>query len=101
MAKQHNEDIVLWVSRLEMFYHNGLGFYGQLKAAEESVLKPYAQRTLNRERRIFNYHLSRARGIVENALGIMAAIFHVFHTSINAQPHKVDKYISAGCMYTA
>ena len=65
---------------------------------EKSILKPYAQRMLNRERHIFNYRQSRAWHVVENAVGIMAGRFHVFHTSINAQPHKVDKYILAAYM---
>ena len=33
MAKQHNGEVVLWASRLDVFDHNGLGFYGQLNAA--------------------------------------------------------------------
>ena len=65
---------------------------------DEHVLKPYPQRTLNRERCIFNYRLSLANRVVENAFGIMAARFRIFHTSINAQPQKVDKYILACCM---
>ena len=36
--------------------------------------------------------------MVENAFEIMAARFHIFHTSINAQPKKVDKYILAAYM---
>jgi len=46
-------------------------------------LKPYNQRELTLERRIFNYRLSRARRTVENVFGILAKRFRIFHTSIN------------------
>ena len=48
-----------------------------------SILKPFALRTLTKEQRIFNYHLSRARHMVENAFGILANRFRVFMRPLN------------------
>lgn len=50
---------------------------------DDHFLKPYAQRELNSEKRIFNYRLSRARNVVENAFGIIASRFRILHTPIN------------------
>ncbi|KAL4136355.1 hypothetical protein QTP88_007903 [Uroleucon formosanum] len=46
---------------------------------EEHVLKPFPQKSLNYERRIYNYRLSRARNVVENAFGLIANL----HSSSN------------------
>ncbi|XP_077149254.1 uncharacterized protein LOC143810032 [Ranitomeya variabilis] len=62
------------------------------------LLKPFAQRTLTAERRIFNYRLSRARRVVENAFGIMANRFRVFHTAINLKLQSIDFVVLACCV---
>ncbi|XP_068121714.1 putative nuclease HARBI1 [Hyperolius riggenbachi] len=67
-------------------------------ALHEHVLKPFPQRTLNYERKIFNYRLSRARRIVENAFGILANRFRVLHTAINLRMDKIDVVVYACCM---
>ena len=47
------------------------------------LMKPYAGRGLTPEQIIFNYRLSRARRISENAFGILAARFQIFKKPIN------------------
>ncbi|CAH2010515.1 unnamed protein product [Acanthoscelides obtectus] len=43
------------------------------------------------DERVFNYRLSRARRIVENAFGILASVFRVFRAPMLLQPDKVSK----------
>lgn len=49
------------------------------------------------EEKIFNYRLSRARRIVENAFGIMVSKFRIYRTPIYLCPDKVDKIVKATC----
>jgi len=46
------------------------------------MMKPYANRDMTREQRIFNYRLSRARRVVENTFGILANRFQVLLTTM-------------------
>lgn len=67
-------------------------------ALRPEFLKSYSQRELDYEKRIFNYRLSRTRIVIENAFGILANRFKIFHTTINLQLHNIDKYNFAGCV---
>nr|CAI5842911.1 unnamed protein product [Callosobruchus analis] len=63
------------------------------------MLKPYRQTDLNsRERKIFNYRLSRARSIVENAFGILASRFQIYHIAINVQSENIEKIVMSACV---
>jgi hypothetical protein len=62
-----------------------------------NIMKPYPHRNLGKEKRIFNYRLSRARRCVENAFGTMASRFRVFLSAINLHPTKVDSIVLASC----
>lgn len=66
-------------------------------ALHDNILKPYPQRSLNYERRIYNYRISRCRNVVENAFGLMSARFRILHTAINLEPSKVVSIVVAVC----
>ncbi|XP_039304171.1 protein ANTAGONIST OF LIKE HETEROCHROMATIN PROTEIN 1-like [Solenopsis invicta] len=55
-----------------------------------NLMKPYPDRSLTENRRIFNYRLSRARRIVENAFGILANRFRVLLNPIPLSVEKVE-----------
>ena len=60
------------------------------------ILKPYSQVGLTNEKRIFNYRLSRARRVMENAFGILSNRFRVFMSPINLVPEKVEAITMVG-----
>ena len=61
-------------------------------ALNEYTMKPFEGNPVKGSKeRIFNYRLSRARRVVENAFGILSAIFRVFRKPILLEPHKATK----------
>ena len=59
------------------------------------MMKPYSFRDLDNEERIFNYRLSRARRVVENAFGILANRFQVLLTTMQHHPSTVKVIVKA------
>ena len=53
------------------------------------MMKPYSTRNMTKEERIFNYRLSRARRVVENAFGILVNRFQVMRTTMEHHPQTV------------
>ena len=58
-------------------------------------MKPFAHRNMTLEEHIFNYRLSRARRIVENAFGILAHRWRCLLTTMQQQPETVKVIVSA------
>ena len=61
------------------------------------MMKPYSKRDLTRPERIFNYRLSRARRIVENAFGILACRFRCILGTMQMEPKTVESVVLACC----
>uniref|UniRef100_A0A8C1SJ28 DDE Tnp4 domain-containing protein n=1 Tax=Cyprinus carpio TaxID=7962 RepID=A0A8C1SJ28_CYPCA len=59
------------------------------------LLRPYSGRAIPADQRIFNFRLSHARRIVENAFGIMAAQFRVYHRVMELSPCNAEKIVQA------
>ncbi len=59
------------------------------------LMKPFSKRFLTLDERIFNYRLSRARRIVENAFGILAHRFQCLLTTMRQTPQTVTSIVLA------
>lgn len=66
-------------------------------SASTNLLKPFNKNRLDGIQRIFNYRLSRARRVVENAFGILSARFCIFRSPIQLNPEKARKITTACC----
>jgi hypothetical protein len=64
-------------------------------ALRKWMMKPFSLRHLTRPQRIFNYRLSRARRIVENAFGILAHRFRCLLTTLQQEPKTVTSIVLA------
>lgn len=62
------------------------------------LLNPYSGDNLPVSHRVFNYRLSRARRIVENAFGILSSRWRIFRRPIACEPKNVINIVKAACV---
>lgn len=62
-------------------------------ALKPNLLKPYPDRGLTQDKRIFNYRLSRARRTVENGFGILSNRWRVLLSTISLDVKKVETIV--------
>lgn len=63
-----------------------------------NLLKPYSRcGHLNTRQKIFNYRLSRARRVVENAFGILVSRFRVFEKPISLSLRTAEQMVKTAC----
>ena len=60
-----------------------------------NMMKPFPREIPGLTQRVFNYRLSRARRVVENAFGILASRFRVFRRPVIARVELVDMAVKA------
>ena len=63
------------------------------------LIKPYPNRQLDNDKRIFNYRLSRARRIVENVFGILTSRFGVFQKALPLDPETITTIVLVACVF--
>ena len=61
----------------------------------KNMMRPYPGKFLPENQQIYNYRLSRARRVVENAFGIAASRFRILRGEIIAKPVKVERITMA------
>lgn len=61
------------------------------------LMRPYPRTRNDHQRKIFNYRLSRARRVSENAFGLLTQRFQIYQRRLKMHPHNADTVILETC----
>lgn len=66
---------------------------------QKHLMRPYPrkQTTTDTRKRVYNYRLSRARRVVENAFGILSKKFRIYQRKMQVTPEHLDIIVGATC----
>ncbi|XP_022165416.1 uncharacterized protein LOC111030301, partial [Myzus persicae] len=66
---------------------------------DKHIMKPYTKKTAtaDKTKAIFNYRLSRARRVTENAFGLLSQVFRIFYQPIHLKTSTCDDLIWVAC----
>jgi len=67
-------------------------------ALSEHALRPYPNRNLKAQQRIYNYRLTRARRMIECAFCILANKQKIFHRPLDGTPQFCDSLVKVCCI---
>ena len=62
------------------------------------LMRPYPGQNNTRERRVFNYRLSRARRMVECTFGILATQWRLYRRVLGVSPLVAERVVKATCI---
>ncbi len=99
--KQAIERERLGVPPAEPLSHDDMPYYivgDDVFTLKPWLMKPYSMKSLEYDKRIFNYRLSRARRIVENAFGIMANRWQCLFTMMRQDPATMVDIVLSSCV---
>lgn len=63
-----------------------------------NLMKPFAGKNLPFKESVFNYRLSRARRVIENAFGILTNRWRIFRRSMITKPENVVLMVKTACV---
>jgi len=67
----------------------------EIFALKPWLLRPYPGKNIKEDQSIFNYRLSKARRVIENCFGILAARRRIFRRAIQAKVETVQKVVQS------
>ena len=96
LKSSHNSaNVKFWQMKIRRCTRQYADGYGYAFGIGNRLMNPFSIRNMEYHERIFNYRLSRARRVVENAFGILANKFRVLLRTMAQTPVTCRKIITS------